>query len=75
MGCEVYPAGLSDLLERLAATMTYPCSDRDGAAYPDVLSSGTAHDEARVRYLEGHLRAVQTALQTVWMCAATLPGA
>lgn len=63
MGWEVFPEGLSDLLRRLARDYDVPMYvTENGAAHPDVLSDGTVQDDARVRYLEGHLHAVQTAL-------------
>ena len=65
MGWEVYPQGLSDLLRRLHADYTLPplSITENGAAYPDVLDGGAVHDAERVAYLDGHLRALHSAMQ------------
>ena len=65
MGWEVYPQGLSDLLRRLHADYTLPplSITENGAAYPDVLEGGAVHDAERVAYLDGHLRALHSAMQ------------
>ena len=64
MGWAVEPRGLTDLLLRIhedyAPGRLYVTEN--GAAYPDRPSpDGVVHDEDRVRYFEGHVRAVAEA--------------
>jgi beta-glucosidase len=61
MGWEVEPAALTELLTRVR----YEYLDipvlvtQNGAAYSDyVAPDGSVRDPERIRYLEGHLRAV-----------------
>lgn len=66
MGWEVYPPGLHDLLTWLHQTYAIPLLyvTENGAAYEDTLrEDGTVEDEARQRYLEGHLCAAHAAIQ------------
>ncbi len=65
MGWEVYPKGLSDMLERLYADYKLPLYVMEnGAAYddPDHLNGDEVHDSERTTYYQGHLDAVQNAL-------------
>ena len=65
MDWEVYPDALRALLVRLARDYT-PGKlyiTENGAAYDDTLTpDGAIHDEARTRYLAGHLAAIHTAI-------------
>lgn len=70
MGWEIYPQGLSDLMERLARE--YPAKayyiTENGAAYDDTLTAdGRVHDTARVRYYERHLN------ECAKLCAKGVP--
>jgi beta-glucosidase len=64
MGWPVDPTGLSDLLVRISAD--YPgvpmMITENGAAYVDVVDGDRVADRDRIAYLDGHLRAVHTAL-------------
>lgn len=68
MGWEISAAGLSDLLLRLHKDYTGPlgvrlCVTENGAAADDVPDeSGHVDDPERLRYLDGHLRAVQDSI-------------
>ncbi len=66
MGWEVYPQGLTELLLRLQRD--YPqlppvYITENGAAFQDEVVHGRVHDEARVRYLQQHIQAVQDAMR------------
>jgi beta-glucosidase len=67
MDWTIEPASLTDLLERLARD--YPGTPlwitENGAAFEDQLSAGgdRVADPDRVRYLDGHLRAVHAAIE------------
>ena len=65
MGWEVYPDALYEQLTDLKDNYGNPVVyvTENGAAFPDVLEDGEVHDEARVRYLEGHLAALHRALE------------
>lgn len=64
MDWPVDATGLSDLLIRLASD--YPRTPlmitENGAAYTDVVVGGRVADPERIGYLDGHLRAVHTAI-------------
>jgi beta-glucosidase len=63
MGWTIEPAGLTDLLVRLATD--YPCPmwiTENGAAFDDREHNDRVADPDRVRYLDGHLRAVHEAI-------------
>ncbi|AFZ67158.1 GH1 family beta-glucosidase [Deinococcus peraridilitoris] len=65
MGWEVYPEGLYRLLtdlHRTYAVQKYYITE-NGAAFDDQLENGEVHDEARVRFLDSHLREVHRAMQ------------
>jgi beta-glucosidase len=65
MGWPIVPTGLSRLLLRLSAD--YPevglFVTENGAAFDDVVTDGKVHDNDRVAYLDGHLRAVHAAIE------------
>ncbi|WP_285773151.1 GH1 family beta-glucosidase [Microtetraspora sp. NBRC 13810] len=65
MGWPIVPTGLSRLLLRLS--QDYPevglFITENGAAFDDVLTEGRVHDEDRISYLDGHLRAVHAAVE------------
>ncbi|MBB5869634.1 beta-glucosidase [Allocatelliglobosispora scoriae] len=65
MDWPVDATGLSDLLLRLSAD--YPGTPmmitENGAAYVDTVVDGRVADIERIAYLDGHLRAVHTAIQ------------
>ncbi|HEY7126999.1 MAG TPA: GH1 family beta-glucosidase [Ktedonobacterales bacterium] len=66
MGWEVYPEGLRDLLVQINQDYAPPALyvTENGAAFDDVLGEdGTVNDEARQRYLEGHLCMAHEAIQ------------
>lgn len=65
MGWEVYPQGLTDLLLRLQRDYRLPpiFITENGAAFKDRLLDGQVHDEARQRYIQNHIAAVQAAMQ------------
>ena len=61
MGWEIYPQGLSDLMERLARDYPAPAYyiTENGAAYPDTVTpDGHVHDQAREKYYVRHLAQV-----------------
>jgi beta-glucosidase len=65
-GWEVQPAGLTDLLLRLHSE--YPrlplYVTENGAAFPDAVGpDGQVHDDARLAFLDGHLRAAHAAIE------------
>jgi beta-glucosidase len=65
MDWEVRPDGLYDLLIRLHRDFpnTPIVITENGAAYDDVVASnGQVHDDQRIEYLDGHLRALHRAL-------------
>ncbi|WP_308446487.1 GH1 family beta-glucosidase [Chitinimonas sp. BJYL2] len=67
MGWEVYPAGLTELLQRLHRD--YPMLPslwitENGGAFPDPWVGGQVQDEARVRYLQDHIAAVRIAIDS-----------
>jgi beta-glucosidase len=62
---EVAPQSLSDLMLRLQRDYNPPAIyiTENGATYPDTVSEdGTVHDEARTRYFQQHLAALEGAL-------------
>jgi beta-glucosidase len=66
MGWEIYPAGLTELLVRLAAR--YPrvplLITENGAAFPDAPDlDGRVRDRQRVAFLDAHVRAAYAALE------------
>ncbi|GAA3314817.1 GH1 family beta-glucosidase [Nonomuraea dietziae] len=65
MGWPIVPSGLSRLLVRLS--QDYPrvglMVTENGAAFDDVVEDGRVHDDARLAYLEGHLRAAHEAIE------------
>ncbi|MFC5924035.1 GH1 family beta-glucosidase [Micromonospora vulcania] len=65
MGWEIDPTGLSDLLRRLHHD--YPGTPlwvtENGGAFDDQVSGDHVPDDDRISYLDGHLRAVHTALR------------
>jgi beta-glucosidase len=66
MGWEVYPQGLTDLLERLHKEYYFPqyYITENGAAYEDrVDEKGEVHDLQRLDYIRLHLLALQAAMQ------------
>jgi beta-glucosidase len=64
MGWQIEPAGLAELLVRLSTD--YPgvglWITENGAAFDDEADGGRVADPARVRYIDGHLRAVHSAI-------------
>jgi beta-glucosidase len=64
MGWEVFPAGLTELLERLHVDYRLPpiYITENGAAYPDRLVDGRVADVDRIRYLRSHIAAMANAL-------------
>ncbi|MGW4473428.1 GH1 family beta-glucosidase [Nonomuraea sp. NPDC004354] len=64
MGWPIVPSGLSRLLVRLSRD--YPrvglMVTENGAAFDDVVEHGRVHDDGRLAYLEGHLRAAHAAI-------------
>jgi beta-glucosidase len=64
MGWPVEPAGLGEILHRLAG---HPVADRlvvteNGAAFPDRLVDGRVHDDLRTWYYRNHLAEVAAAV-------------
>ncbi|MCJ7451206.1 MAG: GH1 family beta-glucosidase [Steroidobacteraceae bacterium] len=64
MGWEVFPAGLTELLERLHADYRLPpiYITENGAAYANRLVDGRVADVDRIRYLRSHIAAMADAL-------------
>lgn len=64
MGWEIYPSGLTRLLQTLHRDYTLPpvYITENGGAFPDVLVAGRVRDEARTNYLREHIAAVADAL-------------
>jgi beta-glucosidase len=65
MNWQIEPAGLTRLLERLHNDYGVPLLiTENGAAYPDGPSAetGEVHDQERIDYLDGHLRACHDAI-------------
>lgn len=66
MGWEVYPEGLTELLQRLHRDYR-PSSilvTENGCASVDQLIDGRIHDSQRLRYLQSHIAAVHRAIGT-----------
>lgn len=65
MGWEVYPEGLHRLLTDLHREYQAPkyLITENGAAFDDQWENGEVHDEARTRYLQGHLQQLHRAIQ------------
>ncbi len=65
MGWEVFPAGLTELLERLHADYRLPpiYITENGAAYADRLVDRRVADANRIRYLRSHIAAMAEALE------------
>lgn len=66
MGWEVYPQGLTDLLERLDKEYDFPLYyvTENGAAYEDSLDEQSeVHDLQRLAYIRAHLLALQAAMR------------
>ncbi|MFB9991421.1 GH1 family beta-glucosidase [Deinococcus oregonensis] len=65
MGWEVYPEGLHRLLTDLHREYQAPkyLITENGAAFDDQWNNGEVHDEARTRYLQGHLQQLHRAIQ------------
>jgi len=65
MGWEVFPRGLTELLERLQADYQLPpiYITENGAAYADRLVDGRVADVDRIRYLRSHIAAMADALE------------
>ena len=66
MGWEVFPAGLTELLERLHADYRLPpiYIMENGAAYADRLVDGRVADVDRIRYLQSHIAAMADARES-----------
>jgi beta-glucosidase len=64
MGWEVFPGGLTELLQRLDADYSLPpiYITENGAAYRDRLVDGRVADPDRIRYLRSHIAAMADAL-------------
>ena len=65
MGWEIYAAGLTEVLTRVASEYPAPplYVTENGAAFADTLTAdGRVHDADRTRYLSAHLRACQDAV-------------
>lgn len=65
IGWDIYPRGLTDILVEL--NQDYPLPPvyitENGAACDDHLIDGQVQDEQRIRYFQGHLKAVHDAVQ------------
>ena len=66
MGWEVFPGGLTELLQRLDAEYSLPpiYITENGAAYRDQLVDGRVADADRIRYLHTHIAAMADALES-----------
>jgi beta-glucosidase len=66
MGWEVFPGGLTELLQRLNADYPLPpiYVTENGAAYRDHVVAGRVADADRVRYLQAHIAALADALES-----------
>ena len=66
MGWEVFPEGLTELLQRLRADYRLPplYITENGAAYRDSLEGGRVADTQRISYLQRHIAAMATALES-----------
>ena len=66
MGWEVYPVGLTDLLQRLHRDYAVPplYVKENGAAFKDRLLDGRVHDADRVAYIAAHIDAVGRAIDS-----------
>lgn len=65
MGWEIYPAGLTELLTRVARdhSGTLPLFvTENGMAAPDHVITGQVEDADRIGYISGHLEAVRAAI-------------
>ncbi len=64
MGWEVFPGGLTELLQRLHADYRLPplYITENGAAYQDRLVDGRVADAERIRFLQRHIAAMADAL-------------
>jgi beta-glucosidase len=66
MGWTIRPEGLTTILQRIARD--YPgvplVVTENGAAFNDVAQDGRVADPARIRYLDGHIRAAYQALRS-----------
>lgn len=62
---EIFPQGLTDLLCDLDEQYSLPpvYIAENGAAMPDVIHNGEIHDEGRLDYLQGHIEAVNSAIE------------
>ena len=65
MGWEVFPDGLTELLQRLRADYRLPplYITENGAAYRDLLEGGRVADTQRISFLQRHIAAMATALE------------
>ena len=66
MGWEVFPEGLTELLQRLQADYRLPpiYIMENGAAYADRLVDGRVADVDRIRYLKSHIAAMADARES-----------
>jgi beta-glucosidase len=64
MNWPIRPSGLTDLLVRVHEEYGVPMMvTENGCAAPDVVGEdGIVHDDDRIDYLDGHLRAVRDAI-------------
>jgi beta-glucosidase len=65
MGWEIYPQGLTDLLDSLAATYDLPpiYITECGAATSDSIEQGEVNDTERIQYIQSHLDAVNATIE------------
>jgi beta-glucosidase len=65
MGWEVFPGGLTELLQRLSEDYPLPpvYITENGSAYADHLVDGRVADTERARYLRSHITALADALE------------
>ena len=65
IGWDIYPQGLTDILVELHQDYPLPpiYITENGAACDDVLEAGQVNDEQRRRYFQGHLAAVDQAIE------------